>query len=135
MGHDFLAISHVEQSELPNNAEPYAECMYRVDGNTYYEYTRGNQTTYYKALNNSSTDIWSVNTAGAEALHEALLNENIDISALFSVSSHSAGNLAPLLRELRAVQRSALPINVTANFAGLLRVVLLACDEGILLSV
>ncbi len=135
MGHDFIAVSQVELSDLPNNAEPYAECMYRCNGYTYYEYTRGNVTMYYKALNNSFTDMWSVNVAGAEALREALLNQSIDISALFTVASHSATNLAPLLRELRAVERSTLPNDIANNFASLLRVVRHACDDGILLSV
>jgi len=136
MGYDFIAIAHVVVCEqLPNNARPYAECMYRTEYDTYYEVFRNNATTYYKGNNRTTSRTWSINISGADRIVETLLNNGIHASEFFSTSAHTAASLAPFLRELRQVERSHLENQTAALLVQLIEVLEYVCDDGILLNV
>lgn len=150
MGYDFIAVSSVDVCEqLPSNALPYAECMYRANNETYYESNalpnEGNTThqsdtihsrTYYKATNRSHTTSWSINLHSADELIEALRNQGVNASHLFSHSFHSATTLHPLLQQLQNVSRQSSNNEISNSiFTQLIRLLECACDGGILLNV
>ncbi len=135
MGYDFIAISNVLACELPNNATPYAECMYRDTDETYYECIEANNTVYYKAANNSHTTHWSINIGGASDLQDTLRNQYIDVSDLFDGVSHTAAALRPLLASLQAVDTTHMDQRMASTIGQLTRLLGVACDGGILLNV
>lgn len=132
MGHDLLAISHVEPSILPANAQGYAECMYRADGAIYYEIMRDGQPTYYRATNASTTEIWSISLPLVDALRATFNNLNIAFpETLFADTGHTPNTLLPLLNELTQINHRSFN-NGTVN--GLKNILSHACKNGILLS-
>lgn len=135
MGHDFIAISHVQEcNQLPNNAQPYAECMYRTNNDTYYECSINNQLTYYRANNNSSTSHFSITNANAIDLADTLRNQTIDITELFTVPSHTAASLAPVLAALQRTETVNMDNHMVQILRQITNIVGVACDHGILLS-
>jgi hypothetical protein len=140
MGYDFIAVSHVDACDhLPNNARPYAECMYRTDDDTYYECSgnTGANATYYKATNRSHTMAWSINLHAASELAEALVNQGIDIRNLFSQASHSSATLRPLLQQIHTLNNQQLDNALVNRISGLIPLLECVCDgdNGILLNV
>ncbi len=136
MGYDFISISRVDAcDQLPNNARPYAECMYRTDDDTYYEVFKNEGPTYSKSTNRTTSHTWSVSVAGADRIIETLRNNGINTYALFSTPAHTADSLAPLLRELRQVERSHIDAPTAAQLVQLIALLEHACDDGILLNV
>jgi hypothetical protein len=135
MGYDFIAISHVLPCELPNNATPFAECMYRDAEETYYECIHNNATVYCKAANNSHTTHWSINIGGAADLQDTLRNQGVDVSELFTGVSHTAAALRPLLASLRNVDTTHMDQRMSSTIGQLIRILDVACDDGILLNV
>ncbi len=138
MGYDFIAVSHVEVcNQLPNNAVPYAECMYRANNDTYYECIVNGRALYYKATNRSHTMAWSVNLHVASELEEALVNQGIDIRRLFSQASHTSASLRPLLQQLHSLNNQQIDPTLANRMPGLIALLECACDgdDGILLNV
>ncbi len=135
MGHDFLAISHVELSNLPPNAQGYAECMYRTDTDNYYEIMHDGQPTYYRATNATVTNIWSIRLQDADTLRATFQNHNVPFAeTLFVDAGHTPNTLIPLLNELRQIDRSSLDNHTGTLLMGLINILAHACKNGVLLS-
>ncbi len=138
MGYDFIAVSHVEHcDQLPNNAVPYAECMYRANNDTYYECSVNGRALYYKATNHSHTMAWSVNLHVSSELQEALINQGVDIRHLFSQTSHTSASLRPILQQLYSLNNQQFDPTLANRMPGLIALLECACDgdDGILLNV
>jgi len=138
MGYDFIAVSHVDAcDQLPNNARPYAECMYRTDDDTYYESSVNGRSSYYKATNRSHTMAWSINLHAASELVEALINQGVDMHNLFSQASHTSATLRPLLQQIYTLNNQQLDPTLANRIPGLISLLECACDadNGILLNV